>query len=79
MGVSHRSTAYQVTPELGTFIRAGGMYVCYGAVAISRDAGADVCDAEAGNGLTEGCEIITTEPGITTEFAALLASVNNMT
>ncbi len=47
---------------------------CYGAVAVLREAGADVCDAEAGNGLTQGCEIIATAPGVTAEFAALLAA-----
>jgi myo-inositol-1(or 4)-monophosphatase len=47
---------------------------CYGAVAILREAGADVCDAEANDGLTKGCEIITTAPGVTTEFAELLSS-----
>jgi myo-inositol-1(or 4)-monophosphatase len=47
---------------------------CYGAIAIIREAGGNTCDAEAGNGLTEGCEIIATAPGITDEFARLLAS-----
>ena len=50
---------------------------CYGAVAILREAGADVCEAEAGNGLTEGCEIITTVSGVTKEFSALLAATKN--
>lgn len=45
---------------------------CYGAVAILREAGADVCEAEANDGLTKGCEIITTAPGVTKEFASLL-------
>jgi len=50
---------------------------CYGGVAILREAGADVCEAEAGNGLTEGCEIITTAPGIRKQFASLLAAVKS--
>jgi myo-inositol-1(or 4)-monophosphatase len=45
---------------------------CYGAVAILREAGAHVVDAEAGNGLTEGCEIIATVPGVTDAFAEIL-------
>lgn len=47
---------------------------CYAAVAILREAGADVCEAEAGNGLTEGCEIITTAPGVTRQFTDLLGA-----
>ncbi|NQV98379.1 MAG: inositol monophosphatase [Rhodospirillales bacterium] len=45
---------------------------CYGAVAILREAGAHVVEAEAGNGLTEGCEIIATTPGVTEAFAEIL-------
>ncbi len=45
---------------------------CYAAVAILREAGADVIDAEAGDGLTKGCEIIASAPGITDEFAKIL-------
>lgn len=46
---------------------------CYGAVAIIREAGADVIDAEAGNGLTEGCEIFASVKGVTAAFTDILA------
>jgi len=45
---------------------------CYGAIAIIREAGAHTVDAEAGNGLTHGCEIIATVPGVTEAFAEIL-------
>ena len=48
---------------------------CYGAVAVLREAGAWVCDAEAGDGLTAGCEIIAAAPGIKQPFLDLLAAV----
>ena len=48
---------------------------CYGAVAVLREAGAWVCDAEAGDGLTAGCEIIATAPGVKQSFLDLLAEV----
>jgi myo-inositol-1(or 4)-monophosphatase len=51
---------------------------CYGAVVILREAGADVCEAEAGDGLTEGCEIIASAPGITREFDELLEKARAM-
>jgi myo-inositol-1(or 4)-monophosphatase len=51
---------------------------CYGAVVILREAGANVCEAEAGDGLTEGCEIIATAPGITREFDELLEKARAM-
>ena len=50
---------------------------CYGAIAIIREAGGITCDAESGNGLTEGCEIIATAAGVSAEFAELLASTKN--
>ncbi len=50
---------------------------CYGAIAIIREAGGHTCHAEANNGLIDGCEIIATAPGITDEFAALLAASKN--
>ncbi len=46
---------------------------CYGAVAIIREAGADVVEAEAGDGLTRGCEIIASVKGVTAAFAEVLA------
>jgi len=45
---------------------------CYAAVAILREAGADVVEAEAGDGLTKGCEIIATAPRVTEAFQAIL-------
>ncbi len=48
---------------------------CYGAVAVLREAGAWVCPAEAGDGLTAGCEIIATAPGVKQPFLDLLAEV----
>ena len=45
---------------------------CFGAIAILREAGAHTVNAEAGRGLTEGCEIIATVPGITKAFANIL-------
>jgi myo-inositol-1(or 4)-monophosphatase len=48
---------------------------CYGAVAVLREAGAWVCDAEAGDGLIAGCEIIATAPGVKQPFLDLLAGV----
>lgn len=45
---------------------------CFGAVAILREAGADVCEAEAGDGLTEGCEIIASVKGVTADFNEVL-------
>jgi myo-inositol-1(or 4)-monophosphatase len=48
---------------------------CYGAVAVLREAGAWVCPAEAGDGLTAGCEIIATAPGVKQPFLDLLARV----
>ena len=47
---------------------------CYGAVAVLREAGAWVCNAEAGDGLTAGCEIIAAAPGIKDQFLDLLAT-----
>jgi len=44
----------------------------YAAVAILREAGADVVEAEAGDGLTKGCEIIATAPRVTEAFRAIL-------
>jgi myo-inositol-1(or 4)-monophosphatase len=48
---------------------------CYGAVAVLREAGAWVCDAEAGDGLVAGCEIIAAAPGVKQPFLDLLAAV----
>ena len=48
----------------------------YGAVAVLREAGAWVCDAEAGDGLVAGCEIIAPAPGVKQPFLYLLAAVN---
>ncbi len=48
---------------------------CYGAVAVLREAGAWVSDAEAGAGLVAGCEIIATAPGVKHQFLDLLAAV----
>jgi len=48
---------------------------CYGAIAVLREAGAWVCDAEAGDGLTAGCEIIATAPGVKQPFLDLLGAV----
>jgi len=45
---------------------------CYAAVAILREAGAHVVDAEAGDGLIKGCEIIASAPGVTDAFMAIL-------
>ncbi len=50
---------------------------CYGAVVVLREAGAWVCDAEAGDGLTAGCEIIATAPGVKQPFLDLLAEVKS--
>jgi len=47
---------------------------CYGAVAVLREAGAWVCDAEVGDGLTAGCEIIAAAPGVKHQFLDLLAA-----
>jgi myo-inositol-1(or 4)-monophosphatase len=47
----------------------------YAAVVMLREAGAWVCDAEAGDGLVAGCEIIATAPGIKQPFLDLLAAV----
>jgi myo-inositol-1(or 4)-monophosphatase len=48
---------------------------CYAAVAVLREAGAWVCDAEAGDGLVAGCEIIATAPGVKQPFLDLRAAV----
>ncbi len=48
---------------------------CYGAVAVLREAGAWVNNAEAGDGLVAGCEIIATAPGVKQPFLDLLAAV----
>ena len=47
----------------------------YGAVAVLREAGAWVCDAEVGDGLVAGCEIIATAPGVKHAFLDLLDAV----
>ncbi|MDJ0894510.1 MAG: inositol monophosphatase [Alphaproteobacteria bacterium] len=45
---------------------------CYAAVAILREAGADVVEAEAGDGLIKGCEIVATAPRVTSAFNQIL-------
>ena len=40
-----------------------------------REAGAWVCDAEVGDGLVAGCEIIATAPGVKQPLLDLLAAV----
>lgn len=73
---------------LGLVYVANGRYIgyyephinswdCFGAVAILREAGADVCEAEAGNGLTEGCEIIASVKGVTAEFHEILKTARS--
>ena len=47
----------------------------YGAVAVLREADAWVCDAEVGDGLVAGCEIIATAPGVKQPRLDLLAAV----
>lgn len=52
---------------------------CYGAVAVLREAGAYVNDAEAGDGLIHGTEILALAPGITEEFQDLLKNARAST
>ncbi len=73
---------------LGLVYVANGRYIgyyephinswdCFGAVAILREAGADVCEAEANNGLTAGCEIIASVKGVTAEFNEILKTAKS--